>query len=135
MSSPNPYQRVALSTHVKFLLRSVMRRYFHEYEPERLISRKARRLKCKRFWAAGVNDIWAVDQHDKWQRFGLRLHTGLEPYSGKILWMRVWHTNSDPVIICSYYLNVVERLGCESASSCNVPVLTNLNNSKQTYLS
>jgi hypothetical protein len=73
------------------------------YEPEGLSERKARRLKRKRFWAAGVNDIWAIDQHDKWQRFGLRLHTGIEPYSGFILWIKIWWSNSNPRLILHYY--------------------------------
>ncbi|KAJ7586742.1 hypothetical protein C8J56DRAFT_1052085 [Mycena floridula] len=29
---------------------------------------KANRLKRKRFWAAGVNDLVVFDQHDKWKR-------------------------------------------------------------------
>ncbi|KAG1874467.1 hypothetical protein F4604DRAFT_1680990 [Suillus subluteus] len=44
--------------------------------------RKACRLRRRRFWAAGVNDLFAVDQHDKWLRFSLGLHTGIEPFSG-----------------------------------------------------
>ena len=71
------------------------------------------RLQRHRFWAAGVNDIWAVDQHDKWLRFGLALHTGIEPFSGKILWIHVWHSNHNPQLILSYYLDVVDELGCE----------------------
>lgn len=79
--------------------------------------RLASRLVRKRFWAAGVNDIWCCDQHDKWKEYGLALHIGVEPYSGKILWLRVWHSNSDPGLICSFYLDVVEQLGCSLACS------------------
>ncbi|KAG2150988.1 uncharacterized protein EDB93DRAFT_1249488 [Suillus bovinus] len=64
--------------------RSVMMSYFAAYEPE------------LRFWAAGVNDLFAVDQHDKWLRFGLGLHTGIELFSGWIMWIRVWHSNRNP---------------------------------------
>jgi len=68
-------------------------------------------LQCRRFWAAGVNDIWAVDQHDKWLQFGLALHTGIEPFSGCILWVKVWHSNRNPQLILSYYLEMVEDFG------------------------
>jgi hypothetical protein len=34
-----------------------------------------------------VNDLFAVDQHDKWLHFGLALHTGIEPFSGRIMWI------------------------------------------------
>ncbi|KAG1729360.1 hypothetical protein EDD22DRAFT_982663 [Suillus occidentalis] len=91
--------------------RTVVRAYFATYEPELVRERKARRLKRKRFWAAGVNDLFAVDQHDKWLRFGLALHTGIEPFSGRIKWIRVWHSNRNPQLILSYYLDTIQNLG------------------------
>ncbi|KAF8550995.1 hypothetical protein OG21DRAFT_1487325 [Imleria badia] len=50
-------------------------------------------------------------QHDKWKKFGLALHTGVEPFSGRILWMKVWHGNQNPQLILSYYLESVQTLG------------------------
>ncbi|KAI6156702.1 hypothetical protein BKA82DRAFT_4009262 [Pisolithus tinctorius] len=67
---------------------STMQLYFTTYEPHLVRHCKARHLQCCQFWAAGVNDIWAVDQHDKWLRSGLSLHTGIEPFLGWILWMK-----------------------------------------------
>ena len=95
--------------------RSVMREYFVTYEPHLMREWKANRLQRRRFWAAGVNDIWAIDQHDKWLRFGLALHTCIEPFSGRILWMKVWHSNHNPQLILSYYIEVVEALQCKCA--------------------
>ena len=83
------------------------------YEEHLIKERKARRLKRRRFWSAGVNDIIAVNQHDKWKRFGLALHTGIDPFPGKVHWMKVWHTNNNPKVILSYYLEFVEKLGCK----------------------
>ncbi|KAG1727663.1 uncharacterized protein EDB91DRAFT_1060983 [Suillus paluster] len=91
--------------------RSVVSSYFAVYEPELVRERKSRCLKRRRFWAAGVNDLFAVDQHDKWLRFGLGLHTGIEPFSGRIMWICVWHSNRNPQLILSYYLNTIEELG------------------------
>lgn len=93
--------------------RRVIFDYFTQYEPNLIRLRKAQRLRRRHFWAAGVNDIWTVDQHDKWLRFGLALHTGIEPFSGKILWIRVWHSNRNPQLILTYYLDVVKQCGCE----------------------
>lgn len=76
--------------------------------------RKARRLKRRRFWAAGVNDLIAVDQHDKWKRFGLALHIGEDPFCGVIQWLRVWHNNNNPKLVLSYYLDWAEGFRCES---------------------
>lgn len=98
--------------------------YFCEYEPDLIRERKARRLKRKRFWSAGVNDIWCVDQHDKWKRFGLYLHIGTEPYSGYILWLRIWKGNSDAGLVASYFLDTAEKLGCE---------FHNINQQAETY--
>ncbi|KAF8588752.1 hypothetical protein K439DRAFT_1613257 [Ramaria rubella] len=91
--------------------RKVMEEYFKTYEPEGVKQRKARRLKRQRFWAAGVNDIWAINQHNKLKRFLLYLHTGVEPYSGMILWLRVWWTNKNPRLILQYYLDAVQQYG------------------------
>jgi len=55
--------------------------------------------------------MWAVDQHDKWKRFGLALHTGIDPFAGQTRWMKVWWTNNNPKLICSYYLELVESSG------------------------
>jgi hypothetical protein len=82
-------QFIVLSDLYLTTTRSVMMSYFAAYEPELVWQRKVRRLKRKRFWAASVNNLFAVNQHDKWLRFGLGLHTGVEPFSGRIMWIRV----------------------------------------------
>ena len=73
---------------------------------------KAGHLKHWCFWAVGVYDILAVDQHDKWKRFGLALHTGIDPFPGWIHWIQVWWTNNNPKLILSYYLEFIERFKC-----------------------
>ncbi|KAG2109269.1 uncharacterized protein F5147DRAFT_652369 [Suillus discolor] len=103
--------------------RSVVSLYFAVYEPELIRERKARSLKRRRFWAAGVNDLFAVDQHDKWLRFGLGLHTGIELFSGCIMWIHVWHSNRNPQLILSYYLDTIEELGRSSFISY-MPLIT-----------
>ncbi|KAF8166383.1 hypothetical protein BJ912DRAFT_1093135 [Pholiota molesta] len=68
--------------------------YFRIWEPELVRQRRAGRLKRRRFWAAGPNDLLAVDQHDKWKRLDLHF----------TLWIEIWWTNSNPKLILSYYL-------------------------------
>ncbi|KAJ6583713.1 hypothetical protein B0H10DRAFT_2234752 [Mycena sp. CBHHK59/15] len=92
--------------------RAVITSYFAIYVPDLVRQRRANRLKRKRFWAAGVNDLWAVDQHDKWKyKFGLALHSGLDPFIGRIQWLKIWWTNSNPRLILSYYLDAVQEFG------------------------
>ncbi|KAJ7820410.1 hypothetical protein B0H14DRAFT_3089252 [Mycena olivaceomarginata] len=77
--------------------RDLVTEYFSIYEPELVRERRKNRLRRKRFWAAGVNDMWAVDQHDKWKyKFGLAMHTGIDPFIGLIHWLKIWWTNSNP---------------------------------------
>lgn len=110
------------------LCRSVVISYFAIHEPELIRQRKANRLRRRRFWAAGVNDLFAVDQHDKWLKYGLGLHTGIEPFSGRIMWIRVWHLNRNPQLILSYYLDTVETLGHKAFLSFKIIYLLTLSN-------
>ncbi|KAG1764120.1 hypothetical protein EDD22DRAFT_979130 [Suillus occidentalis] len=97
--------------HAMSVSRNIVIAYFSKYEVNLIRQRKARRLQRRRFWAAGVNDLFAVDQHDKWLRFGLALHTGIEPFTGRIMWMQVWHSNRNPQLILTYYLETIQELG------------------------
>ncbi|KAG1901335.1 uncharacterized protein F5891DRAFT_1187611 [Suillus fuscotomentosus] len=78
------------------------------------------------FLAAGVNDILAIDQHDKWLRFGLALHTGVEPFSSHIMWIRVWHSNCNPQLILTYYLDTIEKQG-------HIPMVTQSDPGTENY--
>ncbi|KAI6145417.1 hypothetical protein BKA82DRAFT_129707 [Pisolithus tinctorius] len=103
---------VTLDTEWKFY-RSVIYSYCQTHEPDLLKQHKAHKLQRCCFWAAGVNDLWAIDQHNKWLKFGLGLHTGIEPFSGRIMWIHVWHSNCNPQLILSYYLETIKQLGCK----------------------
>jgi hypothetical protein len=103
--------------------RKFLNEAFHEHEPEELARRKRRRFKRKRFYAAGVMDILAFDQHDKWKRFGLWLHVGLDPFAGRIAWIKIWWTNRNPRLITSYYLEAWRIIGGEIQRN-NHPHLT-----------
>lgn len=87
-------------------------RYLHETEPDAVKARRRRRFKRRRFFAAGVNDIWAMDQHDKWgPRFGLWLHNGIDPFMSINNWLKVWWTNKNPRLIAKYFLDHVRNYG------------------------
>jgi hypothetical protein len=99
-------------SHCVGYIRALVVEYFALYEPEMVRERRKNRLRRKRFWAAGVNDIWAVDQHDKWKhKFGLALHSCTDPFVGVMHWMKIWWTNSNPRLILSYHLDRVEEVG------------------------
>ncbi|KAI0089513.1 hypothetical protein BDY19DRAFT_864419, partial [Irpex rosettiformis] len=89
----------------------VVAEYLKAVESNAVASRKGRNFKRRVFYAAGVNDVWAVDQHDKWQKFGLYLHVGVDPFPGDILWLRIWWTNRNPRLVTSYYLDAASNRG------------------------
>ncbi|KAI6137018.1 hypothetical protein F5141DRAFT_1209330 [Pisolithus sp. B1] len=103
--------RLLFHEHGMAVSRSVMQEYFITYEPQLLRQCEVNCLQHHCFWVASVNDIWAIDQHDKWLHFGLALHTSIEPFSGQILWMRVWHSNCNLQLILSYFLDTVKEFG------------------------
>lgn len=86
--------------------------YFKETEPEAVQGRRHRCFKRRQFYAAGVNEIWAQDQHDKWGlKFGLWLHNSIDPFTGYNNWLKVWWTNKNPRLIASYYIEAVRKYG------------------------
>ncbi|KAG2124899.1 hypothetical protein DEU56DRAFT_963243 [Suillus clintonianus] len=91
--------------------RDLILRYMNLHHPDEVQRRKSRRLKRSTFWTAGLHDIWVFDQHDKWRRFQLFLHVGIEPFSGRILWLKIWWTNHNPRLICGWYCDTVQSLG------------------------
>ncbi|KAJ7718872.1 hypothetical protein DFH07DRAFT_872378 [Mycena maculata] len=88
-----------------------MNRFFKEIEPDALRQRRAFRFKRKRYWSAGIMDVWCFDQHDKWKRFVLWPHLGIDPYSGKIQWLKIWWTNRNPRLVTSYYIQAGRKVG------------------------
>ncbi|KAF4594308.1 hypothetical protein EYR40_009111 [Pleurotus pulmonarius] len=110
-------KRLLMEEHNLPVTRSVLSSYFLAYEPDLVRARRYQRFRRKRFWAAGIMDMLCCDQHDKWKRFGLRLHTAIDPFIGKIHWIKIWYTNSDPVLITSYYLD-------DAMESGSIPLIT-----------
>ncbi|KAJ7438148.1 hypothetical protein FB451DRAFT_1344417 [Mycena latifolia] len=99
---------------------------FKQVEPEAVARRKRKRFKRKRFWAAGVMDILAFDQHDKWKRFGLWLHLGIDPFSGRVAWFKIWWTNRNCKLITSYYINSCREIG-------GIPLITQSDPGSENY--
>ncbi|EGN98649.1 hypothetical protein SERLA73DRAFT_54661, partial [Serpula lacrymans var. lacrymans S7.3] len=86
--------------------------YMHANHHQEVAACKSCHLKCSYFWTAGVNNIWCFDQHSKWRWFQLFLHfSSSTPFSGKVLWLKIWWMNWNPQLICGWYCDTVTRLG------------------------
>jgi hypothetical protein len=91
--------------------RKTVLEHLKRVDPAAVHGRRHGRLRRKRQFIAGVNVTWSMDQHDKWRKFGLFLHVGLDICSGYVLWLKIWWNNRNPNLICSYYLNAIEHTG------------------------
>ncbi|KAL0960042.1 hypothetical protein HGRIS_011690 [Hohenbuehelia grisea] len=94
-----------------FVPRPLVSQLLKQTEPEAVQNRKRRQLRRKRYWAAGPNDAWSQDQHDKWARFGLWVHVSVCVFTSDIKWLKIWHNNRNPQLICRYYLEAVRKEG------------------------
>ncbi|KZT33772.1 hypothetical protein SISSUDRAFT_1088133 [Sistotremastrum suecicum HHB10207 ss-3] len=86
-------------------------RYNRIHDPSGVAARRRHAYVRREYEARTVNGCWSFDQHDKWRRFHLFLHVGLEVFSGRVLWLKIWWTNRNPRLVCSWYLDVIEELG------------------------
>ncbi|KAG1838765.1 hypothetical protein F4604DRAFT_1885393 [Suillus subluteus] len=91
--------------------RDLILQYMNLHHPDEVQCWKSCQLKRSTFWTAGLHDIWVFDQHDKWHHFQLFLHVGIKPFSGWILWLKIWWTNHNPCLICGWYCDTVQNLG------------------------
>lgn len=90
---------------------SLIATYLRTIEPEAVKVRQRTRFKRKVAWCAGVMHIVTMDQHDKWKRFGLFMHIGLEAMTGKIVWLVIWWNNSNPRWSCCQYFKMARAIG------------------------
>ncbi|KAF8076875.1 hypothetical protein FPV67DRAFT_1559232 [Lyophyllum atratum] len=103
-------ERTRQQKHTLQSIREPMLSLRHQYPKAGAIDMKGL-LFHEKGMSVSRSDILAVDQHDKWMRFGLRLHTGIDPFAGRIHWLKVWWTNSNPKLIGGYYLDFINETG------------------------
>ncbi|KAF9058918.1 hypothetical protein BDP27DRAFT_1186897, partial [Rhodocollybia butyracea] len=103
--------------------RETIKAYNRQHEPEKVKARRKRRFVRRFFYAAGVNHVWCMDQHDKWGlHFGLWLHNCIDPFTGWNNWMKVWWTNKQPQLVAAYFLDTLPLLTQSDPGSENYGV-------------
>lgn len=100
-----------LNEWLNLLYRKLVNEFLRVFEPEAVEKQKRGLFKRRRFWSAGVMEYWSIDQHDKWGRFGLWLHLGIDPYAGQFAWLKVWWCNQNPRLLIHYYLEAGRKVG------------------------
>ncbi|KZS86338.1 hypothetical protein SISNIDRAFT_421048, partial [Sistotremastrum niveocremeum HHB9708] len=82
-----------------------------QFEPAAVARRRRHAYERHGYFTEAVGECWAFDQHDKWARFKLYLHVGLDVYTSRVLWCHVYRSNRNPRLICGFYLDAIEELG------------------------
>ena len=75
-------------------------------------------LQEKDFLVGRGHEYWSIDQHDKWGRFGLWLHLGIDPFTGRFAWLKIWWCNRNPRLLINYYLDAGRQVGGRIISHC-----------------
>ena len=88
-----------------------MNDFLKSIEPDAVEAHEHGHLKRRQSWSAGVIEFWSIDQHDKWGRFSLWLHLGIDLYTGRFAWVKVWWCNHNPHLLISYYLKAGRQAG------------------------
>ena len=91
--------------------RPVISDYLRTIEPDAVQARHYQRFKRRTFLSIGPNEMWSLDQHDKFKRYGLFFHVGLDPFPGVIHWCKVWWTVRNPKLIARFYLDAARDIG------------------------
>ncbi|XP_042069377.1 uncharacterized protein LOC121812132 [Haplochromis burtoni] len=73
--------------------------------------RQTRRLRRRQYFAQGPNFVWHIDSYDKLKPYGICINGCIDGFSRNIIWLRTAHTNSDPKVIRSYFVEAVESRG------------------------
>lgn len=90
--------------------REIVRFIVKTLDPEGVQLRTAHRLKRRLFISPGPNYTWHIDGYDKLKPYGFPIHAAIDGYSRKILWLNITHSNNDPNIVASYFINCIEEL-------------------------
>ena len=104
--------RRLMRTHHLHVKRKTVLELMWILDSEGVQRRKAHRLLRRRYVAAGPNYIWHMDGYDKLKPFGFAIHGAIDGYSRRILWLEIGSTNNNPSVICQYYLDCIEQVGC-----------------------
>ncbi|KAJ8001176.1 hypothetical protein DPEC_G00188560 [Dallia pectoralis] len=82
-----------------------------ELDPVNSQARRRRRLNRRQYFSQGPNFIWHIDSYDKLKPYGICINGCIDGYSHKIVWLKSAYTSSDPRVIGSYFVGVMQELG------------------------
>ena len=96
--------------HQLIVTRNIVHQVLKKLDPEGVQARSRHRLRRQNYSTKGPNYLWHIDGYDKLKPFGFCVHSAIDGYSRKILWLEVSSSNNDPGIITKYYLDYVRQI-------------------------
>ena len=82
-----------------------------ELDPEGVALRSRHKLRRRKYYAKGPNDIWHLDGNDKLKPYGFSIHGCIDGFSRKMLCLKLSPSNKNPSEITYYYINTVLKVG------------------------
>ena len=67
-----------------------VRLLLHILDSEGIASRRARRLRCRRYTSRRPNWVWHVDGHDKLKPYGIAINGCVDGFSRYVLWLEAY---------------------------------------------
>ena len=93
--------------------RSTVQLLLKELDPEGVGSRQAHKLRRRLYTNPGPNYAWQIDGYDKLKPFGFPVHSCIDGFSRKVLWLRVTRSNNSSDLIAHMFLDTVKMVkGC-----------------------
>lgn len=89
----------------------MVRDFMHEIDPNGLKQRKSGCLLRRDYYAAGPNEQWCFDGHNKLIKYSLAILGCVDAFTGKIMWLTTFTTNHDPRVMLKNYLQCVKKVG------------------------
>ena len=90
-----------------------VRLILQELDSDGVMTRRARRLTRRQYYAPGPNFIWHADGNDKLVPYGIGIHGCIDGFSRKLIWLNAYITNKDPMIIANYFVDaIINNEGC-----------------------
>ncbi|XP_057308116.1 uncharacterized protein LOC130646002 [Hydractinia symbiolongicarpus] len=79
-------------------------------DPEGVECRRRKYLRRRMYFSRGPNWVWHIDGYDKLKPYGFSIHSAIDGFSRKIIWLAISRSNKEPRFVCSLYLNHVSQV-------------------------
>lgn len=99
--------------------RQLVESLLREVDPRGVEHRESHCLQCRTYVSPGPNFCWHMDGYNKLKPFGFSIHSCVDGFSRRILWLEMQQSNKNPQCVASYFVKHVK-----AAHGCPVRVHT-----------